>query len=47
VTSGTAFGLVAVFTLWLICAARDFHVSTLLIVWFKERFSRAGQMTGP
>ncbi|OAX43355.1 hypothetical protein K503DRAFT_853348 [Rhizopogon vinicolor AM-OR11-026] len=39
-TTGSAFGLVVVFTLWLIRAARDFHVSTQLIAWFKAHFSR-------
>jgi hypothetical protein len=34
-TSGAACGLVALFTLWLIYAARDFHVSTRLLGWLE------------
>ncbi|KAJ8594025.1 hypothetical protein M405DRAFT_785153 [Rhizopogon salebrosus TDB-379] len=45
-TTGSAFGLVVVFALWLIHAARDFHMSTRLLAWLRARLSRAKQ-TGP
>ncbi|KAG2354710.1 hypothetical protein BDR07DRAFT_1464915 [Suillus spraguei] len=35
VTTGSACGIVALFTLWLIYAARDFHVSARFLVWLR------------
>ncbi|OAX43356.1 hypothetical protein K503DRAFT_708684 [Rhizopogon vinicolor AM-OR11-026] len=46
-TTGCAFGLVVVFTLWLIYAARDFHISKMLSEWFKACFSKTAQGTVP
>ncbi|KAG1752368.1 uncharacterized protein EDB91DRAFT_1102074 [Suillus paluster] len=34
-TTGSACGIVALFTLWLMCAARDFHVSTRFLAWLR------------
>ncbi|KAG1873588.1 hypothetical protein DFJ58DRAFT_759103 [Suillus subalutaceus] len=44
-TSGSACGLVALFTLWLIYAARDFHVSTRLLVWLRASICKARSET--
>ncbi|KAG2361740.1 hypothetical protein BDR07DRAFT_1408763 [Suillus spraguei] len=39
-TTGSACGIVALFTLWLVCAARDFHVSTRFLVWLRASICR-------
>ncbi|KAJ8591773.1 hypothetical protein M405DRAFT_931917 [Rhizopogon salebrosus TDB-379] len=46
-TTGSACGLVVVFTLWLIHAAREFHLSTLLLAWFRAHRVGVNQVTGP
>ncbi|KAJ8594026.1 hypothetical protein M405DRAFT_544511 [Rhizopogon salebrosus TDB-379] len=45
-TTGSAFGLVVVFALWLTYAARDFHMLIRLLAWLRARRPRAKQ-TGP
>ncbi|KAG2128972.1 hypothetical protein DEU56DRAFT_915294 [Suillus clintonianus] len=46
-TTGSACGIVALFTLWLIYAARDFHVSTRFISWLRAFRARSGTLTQP
>ncbi|KAG1734990.1 hypothetical protein EDB19DRAFT_1725421 [Suillus lakei] len=47
-TTGCACGLVALFTLWLIYAARDFHVSTRFVAWLARiREARSGTRIQP
>ncbi|KAG2138064.1 uncharacterized protein EDB93DRAFT_1253449 [Suillus bovinus] len=40
--TGSACGIVALFTLWLIYAARDFHVSTRILAWLRASICKAG-----
>ncbi|KAG1893442.1 uncharacterized protein F5891DRAFT_1066667 [Suillus fuscotomentosus] len=40
-TTGSACGLVALFTLWLIYAARDFHISTRFLEWLRASICKA------
>lgn len=44
-TTGSACGLVVLFTLWLVYAARDFHVSTRFLMWLRASICKARSET--
>ncbi|KAG0697316.1 hypothetical protein DFH29DRAFT_946926 [Suillus ampliporus] len=46
-TTGSACGIVALFTLWLMCAARDFHISIRFLAWLRACSRRVRSRTQP